>query len=155
MDIEIFWDPVLSRGDFAVVNGDLAAEHDIKTAVLVSLFTDRRAEDDDPLPDATASKRGWWGDALGAVGPGARIGSRLWLLSREKQLAEVVARASEYAIESLTWLVDSGAASAVDAKAEIVANGVLGLLISVSRPKSQALQYRFNFAWMNANQVRN
>lgn len=154
MDIEIFWDAANHRGDIAVLNGDLATDHDIKTAILISLFSDRRAEDDDPLPDASASKRGWWGDALGGAGEGRRIGSRLWLLAREKQLSEVVAKAKEYAQEALLWLVEDGVVDSVQVDAQIVRQGWLGLGVTVTRPKKSPAKYRFDFAWSNINQGR-
>jgi phage gp46-like protein len=155
MDIALFWDPARFQADFGFSSGDLASDSDLTTAVIVSLFTDRRAEDDDPLPDPSASRRGWWGDALGAVGNGRRIGSRLWLLSREKQLKEVVNRGREYAGEALQWLVEDGVASRVTVDAQIVQTGMLGLFITIEREKRAPAKYRYEFAWANVNQVRN
>ncbi|SNT29076.1 Mu-like prophage protein gp46 [Noviherbaspirillum humi] len=154
MDIELFWNGPGARADIGFAGGDVACDHDIKTAVLLSLFTDRRAEGDDALPDPAASRRGWWGDALDGVGAGRRIGSRLWLLGREKQLPEIVARAREYAQEALQWLVDDGVASRVTVDAQIVAPGVLGLAVTVIRERRAPQKFRFEFAWTDANQVR-
>ncbi len=142
-DIQTFFDGNALRADFAVSAGSLAADTDIRTAVLISLFTDRRAEDDDALPDPASSKRGWWGDALYP----RRIGSRLWLLGREKQLAEVVSKAKEYAREALVWLVEDGVASAVNVDAAIVASGTLGLRIIVRRNNKAPEKFNFDFAW--------
>jgi len=152
MDIEtfIFPDDLGVRCDFAVGGGGLSAEHDIKTAVLISLFTDRRAEPDDPLPDETASRRGWWGDALNS----RRIGSRLWLLGREKQLREVVNRAREYAEEALAWLVEEGVARSVQVTAEIAAPGWLGMRIEIERDRRAPFRYQFQLAWQGASAVR-
>jgi phage gp46-like protein len=155
MDIELFWDPQRVRYDFGFSAGDLATDHDIKTAVIISLFTDRRAQDDDALPDPAMSKRGWWGDAFGAMGTGRQIGSRLWLLSREKQIKEVQSRAREYAVEALKWLVDDGVASNVTVDAQVVQTGMLGLVVVIEREKRPPARYRFEFAWTNINQVRN
>lgn len=156
MDIELF---VLQsdsgvRLDFAVNEHDLSGDHDLKTAVLVSLFTDRRAEDDDVLPEEGASKRGWWADVFGVVGDGRRIGSRLWLLQREKQLNEVVNRAREYCKEALQWLVDDGVASDVIIDAEVVADGVLGIRVAIHRDKSTPNKFRFDYAWTGMESVR-
>lgn len=132
--------------DISVVNGALATGADLRNAVVLSLFCDRRAEDDDVLPDTTGSRRGWWGDAL----TGSRIGSRLWLLSREKQLREVVNRAREYAQESLKWLVDVGVVDGLVVDAEIVAEGVLGLAVRISRPGVNPETYRYSYLWQDA-----
>lgn len=152
-DIETFLiaDPAGIRCDFALAGGALAADHDLKTAVLISLFTDRRAEADDVLPDAAASRRGWWGDALNA----RRIGSRLWLLGREKQLREVVLRAREYAEEALAWLVEEGVARRVTVTADIVHPGWLGLAVAIERERGAPARFRYEFAWRNASAVRN
>lgn len=152
-DIEtfIFNDALGSRCDLQLAGGTLAGDHDIKTAVLISLFTDRRAEADDALPDAAGSRRGWWGDALNA----RRIGSRLWLLSREKQLREVVSRTQEYAEEALAWLTEEGIARRVVVTAEILQPGWIALTVLVERQRSAPARYRYEFAWQNASAVRN
>ncbi len=154
MDIALFWDSAEHRADIAVAAGDVVMDVGLQTAVIISLFSDRRAEDDDKLPDQTASRRGWWGDALDESGEGRRIGSRLWLLGREKQLPEIVAKAKEYAAESLKWLVDDGVASDVQVDAKIVAQGVLGLSIQIFRPKTDPAKFAYSFAWSKINQVR-
>jgi phage gp46-like protein len=154
MDIELFLDGIVIQSlDFSMEGSDLAMQHDLKTAVLISLFSDRRAEDDDALPDAAASKRGWWGDALGGVGAGRRIGSRLWLLSREKQLQEVVNRAREYCEEALAWLVEDKVVQSVTAEAEIVKTGLLGIRIVFDRNRATPWKLRFEFAWNEMNTI--
>ncbi len=144
-DIEtfIFSDALGSRFDMQIDAGALASDHDIKTAVLISLFTDRRAESDDVLPDAAGSRRGWWGDALNS----RRIGSRLWLLSREKQLREVVNRAKEYTEEALAWLVEEGVARRVVVSAEMLQQGWIALSVQVDRNNNAPARYRYEFAW--------
>lgn len=104
-------------------------EDSLRSAIIVSLLTDRRADPQDTLPDDTSSatgippdRRGWAGDAL-AEADGDRIGSRLWLLSREKQTEETRRRAIEYAQEALDWLVQDKHATDVDVTAEWSAEG--------------------------------
>jgi phage gp46-like protein len=132
-------------GDWELLSPGLAEDDGLETAVIISLFTDRRAEADDELP-AGDDRRGWWGDALAEV-EGDRIGSRLWLLSREKQLPQVLARAREYALEALQWLIEDGVASAVDVTAEIVRQGVLGLSVEIRRAGKPPVRYRFEQFW--------
>lgn len=168
MDIETFFDSEKLRGDYLLmpsnagldlhmVAGDVSGspltasgagaplqnEHDLKTAVLISLFTDRRANEDDALPDFRGSKGGWWADALN----NQKIGSRLWLLHREKQLNQVVLRAKEYAEEALQWLLDDGVVEQIIVTAEITRSGVLGLHIAISKTKRQTADFKFEFAW--------
>lgn len=150
MDIELFWNQALGRCEWRLrADGQLEVDHDLKTAVLVSLFTWRRAEPDDTLPDPRGSRRGWWGDLLAA----RPIGSRLWLLAREKQTAEVVRLAREYAEEALQWLIDDGVCSSVDVFTEIVQAGMLGLRCTFTKPNGSALTLQFDFAWRNLSNV--
>lgn len=132
--------------DISVADGALVEGADLRNAVVLSLFCDRRAEDDDALPDVTGSRRGWWGDAL----TGRRIGSRLWLLSREKQLREVVNRAREYAQEALQWLIDDGVVDDLVVEAEIVAAGMLGLAVRIFRPGENPEIYRYSYLWQDS-----
>ncbi|ECC1559555.1 hypothetical protein FNI18_05965 [Salmonella enterica subsp. salamae] len=92
------------RGELVIVDGDLLADTSVNTAILLSYFTDRRAEPGDKLPDGSTDRRGWWGDSF----RNEPIGSRLWLLSREKSLPDVLNRAAAYARESVQWLINDG-----------------------------------------------
>jgi phage gp46-like protein len=143
-DLQLFWSAEEFGADLALIDGDLARDNGLKTAIIVSLFTDRRARSDDDLPQLGIDPRGWWPDVLGE--PDDQIGSRLWLLSREKQLPDVVAKAREYAREALAWLIRDGVASSVEVEAEITAPGVLGLGIVITRPDGPDRQ-RFDFVW--------
>jgi phage gp46-like protein len=102
------------HGDFdiQVRDGDLAGDPTPVTPLTISLFTDRLAFEDDPLPQDGGDRRGWWGDSVGA----SPMGSRLWLLSREKEVPEVVARARRYAAEALSWIVAEGGDAAAEAR---------------------------------------
>lgn len=109
-DAENFaFDLVLEEGAEGM---DLQGDAGMLTAIYISLFTDRRANENDPLPDERVGQpsdmRGWWGDYLSLSDAPEIIGSRLWLLSREKEMAVVVARAQEYAGEALAWLREFG-----------------------------------------------
>lgn len=136
-------------GDLVVSGPNLAEDDGLETAVVLSLFTDRRAEDGDPLPGNAEDRRGWWGDSFPSA-PGDRIGSRLWLLNREKQIPVVLTRAREYALEALQWLVDDGVARAINVTAEIVRAGVLGLGIEIVRSDAPVARYRFETFWKAA-----
>lgn len=117
----------------------------LETAIIISLFTDRKANDDDELPSGD-DRRGWWGDSFAEI-EGDLIGSRLWLLKREKQLSSVVAKAKIYAEEALKWMIEDGIAEKVTVTAEIVKRGILGLLIEITKPGISPFKYKFNYVW--------
>ena len=138
--------------DCGMEAGDLVAEGSLRTAVILSLFLDRRADDDDVLPNGSNDRRGWWADTVapmteygigGGLASGDHIGSRLWLLSREKQLAGVLERARHYAEEALTWLVEDGVATAVQVTATNPRQGWLVLEVTVTL--SDTSEYRDTF----------
>ena len=115
-DAALVWDAVSHRGDLAIDAGaaDLAADDGLSTAVLVSLFTDRRTAVEE-LPDGETRRRGWWGDTLS---PDDEIGSHLWLLARAKRTPDTLHRAEDYARAALGWLVEDGVAEEVAVRAE-------------------------------------
>jgi phage gp46-like protein len=135
--------------DFSISAPGLESDDGLESAIIISLFTDRRADEDDPLPEPNADRRGWWGDAYPEIDQD-KIGSKLWLLSREKQLQSVVNRAREYAREALAWLVEDGIVSRVQVEAEIVRQGVLGLGVTITRPAQAVQKYRFDLFWQGA-----
>ena len=132
--------------DIALACGDIAAGNDLSTAIAISLFTDRRANEDDTLPDGS-DPRGWWADAM----DGQRIGSRLWLLERARNLPETLALAGEYAREALQWLVTDGIAKSVTVNTTslrgTMCQNVLAIDVQVQRPDAKSLAWRYRYAW--------
>lgn len=76
-----------------------------------------------------------------------KLGSKLWLLAREKQLASVINRANEYARESLQWLIEDGIASNVEVTAETLEPNILGLSIKIYKPQGDEISFRFQNVW--------
>lgn len=142
-DLSLSWIDTLFAADLSIEGGDLATDDGLRTALIISLFSDSRARADDVL-EAGADPRGWWGDSLAE--PGDETGSRLWLLAREKRTAEVRRRARSYAQEATAWLVKDRVASAVEIEAEFVGDAALGLKVSVVRPDGVARE-QFDFIW--------
>ena len=99
--------------------------NEILTNIITSLFTDARANEDDILPGGGVDRRGWWGDSFSDK----KIGSKLWLLSREKQLSSVLKRAREYAEESLQWMIKERLIKSVTVVAANPSNRVLMLTV--------------------------
>lgn len=126
-----------------VAGSPLADDDPLIRAVVISLFSWRRANPDDQVD---GSRQGWWGDATASV-VGDRIGSRLWLLSREKMLPETFNRAREYAREALQWLIDDGIAAAVEVVAERYGMAGLALVVTVSRADGRVTELRFADVW--------
>ncbi|OGC76297.1 hypothetical protein A2619_05780 [candidate division WWE3 bacterium RIFOXYD1_FULL_39_9] len=118
-EIKLSWDEIFLEADMSYLNGDLESEAGFASAALISLFTDRRALDDDELPDSNSlDKRGWWGDLASPEVDNDRIGSRLWLLERSKTIPSIVVSAKQYAEECLQWMIDDKIAYKIEVESE-------------------------------------
>jgi phage gp46-like protein len=130
---------LLLRGDWQFVAPDLLTDEGPETAVLLSLFSDALAHEDDVLPDIVeGDRRGWW------AGP---IGSRLWLLAREKETEEVRLRAEFYAREALQWMLDDEVADQIDVVAAWTARGRLDIDVKIYREARLILSKPYPLIW--------
>lgn len=125
---------------------DMRSDDALTRAVLISLFTWRRARPDDRLPDDR--RHGWWGDTYATVN-GDRIGSRLWLLTREKLTQETINRAREYAEEALAWMRADGVAARISVQVDRRGLDRLDLLVRIWRREGdrQPVELRFDNFW--------
>ena len=87
----------------------------LSRAVVISLFTWQRASQSDEVDND--QRMGWWGDTF-AENKGDKIGSKLWLLLRQKVTEETINRAQEYAFDALKWLIDDGICSDITVNVE-------------------------------------
>lgn len=143
-DITAVWDPLNARGDWSMSGPDLLAGSDLATAVLVSLFTDRRADADDVIPDGSGNPRGWWGDAYRA----SPLGSKMWLLARAKQTEDTRLSAQDYCQDALQWLIDGGIASGVSVTTSWQAPGFLAAQIVITQPTgAEPVTLNYQWAW--------
>lgn len=146
-DIGLTWDTVNQSGaDFSLTANDLATDDGLETAVLLSLFTDRRADPGDVLPDSEKDRRGWWGDVFPNV-PGDRIGSRLWLLDRAKTTPDTPILVVAHVKEALQWLIEDKVCDRIDVESEIVRSGFVGYKVTIYRPTRDPATFRYNFTW--------
>jgi phage gp46-like protein len=116
--------------------------------VIISLFSDARAADDDELPNPAGDRRGSWADTYSAI-PGDVTGSKLWLLARSKSTSDVLAKAQQYAQAALAWLVEDGIASSVSATASFPQKGWFSISVTINRPAAPA-RGPYDFVWQNS-----
>jgi len=145
-DIALKWN--VDHADIDVTDFDLETDEGLESALIISLFTDRLVSTDQTLPIGETSRRGWWGDTFADV-PNDLIGSRLWLLNREKIMSDVLARAKEYVIEATQWLIDDKVSPRVDVIVESNAQryGELDIEVDVFRPTGAQVNFKFNYNW--------
>jgi len=124
----------LSRSDLdRPLSGNLVKDDGLEAAILISLFTERKA---DPADDPQQGKdlRGWWGDAFPEVTDDL-IGSRFWLIQRAKTTQETLNLFQRYAEEALQWLLDDGAAKTLTITVERIKPQLAGVRVVIERPE--------------------
>lgn len=146
-DLALTWSNARGNADLSLIDDDLASERGLATAVMLSLFCDRRAENDDAPPSGDPTdRRGWWADQFADL-QGDKIGSRLWLLDRSKSTNETALRAKEYAKEALQWMLDDGVVADIAITVAIAVRAELDMSIALTRPDNTTVTLRFAHAW--------
>lgn len=156
-DLALTWSDDLGA-DLSLAGGALATHDGMRTAILLSLFTDARAPEGMALPEDGDDRRGWWGNAFsGEVSDAAadsdvrnHLGSLLWTLRRAKVLSSVTAQARQFAYEALAWLIRDGVVKTITVEVEAqVQDGLRQLLaigVILERPEGPARE-RHDFTW--------
>ena len=143
-DLALEW--ANGAADLVMIDGDLASDAGMRTAVLLSLFTDRRAEPDDKPPSGDPNdRRGWWADEFAPV-EGDRIGSRLWLLDRSKRTDETGRLAEEYSREALAWMLEDRVVASIDVEIEMTEKALL-IGVTLGRPGRDPVAFKFARVW--------
>ncbi len=124
------------------LSNDLLLDNGLETAIILSLFTDTRVNE---YPN-DADKQGWWGD-LFTDQLNDQIGSKLWLLQREKRTNETLNKAEDYALDALKWIIDDGVADFIEVRTEYQKDLIV-LNISIHQP-SKTKQFRYALNWQN------
>ena len=103
-DVKLFYfiaDGTLpGTGRLRVENSDLIADNTIATAIVNSLFIDKRYN----------NEQGFWGDVL----LGRSIGSLLWTLERSTINETTLVLIKQYSTDALQWLLDQKIVTSID-----------------------------------------
>lgn len=144
-DIALFFNKTFKEYDPSIRNGDLALGEDLESAVIISLFTWGRCQADET--EENASRYGWWGDKIETDSVDG-MGSKLYLLKRQKITEETIQKAREYIEQALKWLLSDDVAEEVTVSVErsAVSNDRIDAVIVIRRgDKRKTL--RFNDLW--------
>lgn len=123
-----------------IENGDIVGDSSLETAVLISLFSDQRCSISE-LPSGHGFRRGWFGDLFSDFSTD-EIGSKLWLLGREKTTLETLAAVETRSIEALQWMIEDGVAKSVEASAEYDELLRIILTVTITKPDEETNKYR-------------
>lgn len=128
-------------------NGDFELEEGFDTAILMSLFQNKRLdESEQPIPQY---RGGWWGNELNEV-TGYEIGSKLWALDG-RRTQNTLNQAIDYARDSLQWFIDDGLLKDINVTGEFQTNGItLEITLIRFNNKSETL---FFDLWENTDLI--
>lgn len=151
-DIKLTWDvDVLEAiAQFLVADNDVEMDAGLQTLVIVSLFTDARADVDDQLPDSNGGRRGWWADATSDK-TGDSVGSKLWLHERDKLNDQLLLDIQKRAQDALKWMEDEGLAKSIVVNTERLTldsgDYSVALSVEITKPDGKKLPYKFEGLW--------
>lgn len=103
--------------DIDFQDGDLKGVNSFDTALNISLFEERRADESEQ--SVNDLRRGWWGDLLSDV-VGFEIGSKLWTLYQARATEDIKNKAITIIQDALIWLVEDGHLTNLTVEGELV-----------------------------------
>lgn len=124
-------------------------------AVMVALNSDRRALDDDILPTEQGDdRRGCWADTdAAAIWGGWPVGSRLWLMGREKitdsnaAQGATIEKARRYLAEALQPFVDAMICTSFTIDLARVGRDRIGGTIKIYRGPTVSIALEYQSLW--------
>lgn len=123
--------------------GDIATADQFDTAIIVSLFTDKRALPSQVLENSL--RRGWLGSEFT---PGFEMGSQLWIFSQARLTRDTINAMISIANQSLAWMITDNLAISTSADVSLIAGRVV-LQIEITRPDTKVEKRLFDL-WNNS-----
>lgn len=140
-DAELTIDPSSGFYDFTIgEDGDIKTVDFFDTAILYSIFGERRATKEEVLDPVL--RRGWIGNEE------FENGSKLWQYRQARLTRSVINSVSDEARFSLEWLVSDGLAVSIDEVQALVKNNSLVLSITIRRSLDN-IERRLYTLWEN------
>lgn len=128
--------------DLAVASGDFEATDGFDTAILVSLFTDNRAQSFEV--ESAEKRRGWVGNVL-TSGIGRSLGSLLWIYQQARLTQDILNQIEIEAEACLQWLIDDSQAKSVSAA--VTRERSRGIFILINIVTTDGVNQKYKVLW--------
>ncbi|MFA5369085.1 MAG: phage GP46 family protein, partial [Candidatus Paceibacterota bacterium] len=130
--------------DFTFLNGDFELTYELDTALLLSIFCEKRAASSEvPAPEM---RRGWWGNTVLGY-DNYEMGSKLWELEQARKDNTTLGLSKTYAADCLQWLIEDNYAVEIKVDSNFIVNGInLDVEIVISQNKTISESYEL---WEN------
>ena len=157
---DVVWNGTV--GDFAIAKnaaeggaGGLVAANPLRTAVLLLLFTDARADTSELRFEHRGDRRGWVGDGFDVdrTRGEAPLGSKLWLYRRHELDDDTGRQVAAEARRALEPLIGQHAVVRIDVDFEVdKARGQIRLSVKLyGRDGREAYADKFDLLWRRAD----
>lgn len=145
-DVRFEYNPEILDFDIDIRRWEIEYDDGLETAVLTSLFSNRRVEASE-LQRGEVERGGWWGDAV-ANENRSLTGSRLWrIIDRGKATAEALEEVREACLEALQWLIDDMIAESVVVETSYLNRETMLIQIEIVKPSGENESFQFSFVW--------
>ena len=142
IDAQLF--PVDNYYDIEIgSDGDITSVDFFDTAIIVSLFAERRALESEVWN--ASQRRGWIGNEST---PGVEIGSKLWLYEQSRLTRTMLNGIQDVIAEALKWFVEDGHAVSIDGVEARITNSGITLSVTIRRTNSETISRSFQL-WQN------
>jgi phage gp46-like protein len=129
-------------------NGDFVLDRSYETSIRMSVFLDARADESEIKQSSL--RRGWFGNRE-LYNILHEIGSKLWLLSQQRNTVRVRNDAKGYMKDCLQWLIGDGHATKIDV--EVSSTNLYELILTVTISFSADILRTFKFdLWSNTEE---
>ena len=157
---DVLWSGTV--GDFSIATkpdqggaGGLVAANPLRTAVILLLFTDARADTSDLRYEHRGDRRGWPGDGfdIDPTRGEAPLGSKLWVYRRHDLVDETGRQIALEARRALQPLIGQGAVVRIDTEFEVDKPGgriLLGVKL-YGRDGRETYADKFDLLWRRAD----
>ncbi len=137
-----FFDVSGACPDMVIENGDLKPDNGLDTAVLISMFSDKRVSLEE-LPQGHRDRRGWWADLVSEP-QDDEMGSTLWrLLAIGKVSSFTAVELESIMTDALTWMLEDGIASQIVVTAERTEVNRISGSAKITKPDGDNIPFKF------------
>jgi phage gp46-like protein len=136
--------------DWSIDAQGLSEANPLYSAVLMQIFTDKRAPDDRRLPDDTDDRRGWHGDYYDVLYDRGedQLGSLLWLYERAAITEDTVKGIRDAVDECLEPLERQGLFASREVTAERLGLGYIAVDVRLyAQDREKVFDARFSRLW--------
>jgi phage gp46-like protein len=126
-------------------NGDLLGDDGFATSIVLSLFSDKRADESEVAESHL--RRGWWGNLLNEDKT-FEIGSKLWLLDQERATTATANIAKDYTYDCLQWLLNDNHVKNIVVNSTLISNNNISIEIIFTKPDNSTQSISFTL-WEN------